>query len=236
MKLSKMFLAGIPALALVFGLTLVGCDDGSTTDPAPTAPAAGSNSLTGSWVDGTRTTPTAAFIFTDVPDAVITGAKVAYWSTNLTFENTPASNTQVTINNNGYTYQFSNNNNTLTLTGYATAVQGGTRADVSFDRAQGTSGTGIAGIWISRLADTNQDYTLLIVRQTSGNIFTSRYQQNQPIWGVTAYTLSSDANATYIKWGNGNPIAYTKDSDPTTLNITAPNNQQQTGLITQPAW
>jgi hypothetical protein len=229
MKLSKMFFAGIPVLALVFTLTLAGCDNGSTSDPAP---AAGNNSLTGSWVD-IRATPTQAFIFTDVADPAITGAKVAYWCTTLSNENQSVTGgNSLSINNTSYT--FTVNGNTLTVAGYGTAQQGGDRPSVTFNRAQGTSGSTMHGVWISDLAPDNQKYTLLIIRSSTANIF---YAVGQNNWGVTAYTLSSDANATYIKWGNGNPIAYTKESDPTALNITPPGGGQQiTGLLTQPTW
>jgi hypothetical protein len=230
MKLSKTFLAGILALALVFGMTLAGCDNGSTSDPAP---APNNNPLAGSWVD-TRTTPGVVFIFTDEADAAITGAKVAYWSTNLRDEGAAASatGTDVTIQGTSYTYSLSGN--TLTVNAYGTApVGGGTRPDVIFDRAKGTSGSTMHGIWISRLASSDLQYTLLIIRTGTARTFTSVTSANG---GEAAYSYQADATSTSIKWGNGNYNSYTKTSDPTQLTIPDPNGQQQPNLLTQPSW
>jgi hypothetical protein len=228
MKLSKTFFAGIPALALVFGMILAGCDNGST-DSGGGGGGGGNNSLTGSWVDN-RAIPTRAFIFTDVADAAITGAKVAYWSTNLISENTAATGTEVTIGGTAYTYTLSDN--TMTVTNYGINAAGNAE-NVTFNRAKGTSGSTMHGIWISNLPSTDANYTMLIIRTSSANILSSVGSANM---GEAAYALSSDANASYIKWGNGNPMGYIKDSDPTSLTITAPNNQQIAGLITQPGW
>jgi hypothetical protein len=230
MKLSKTFLMGIPALALVFALTLVGCDNGSTDTGGGGDDGGGSsNSLTGSWVDD-RTTPNVAFIFTDVADTAITGAKIAYWSTNLNDEGTgsPATGNDITINRTAYTYTLSGN--TLTLDNYDA---GATQSNVTFDRAKGTSGSTMHGIWISRLASTNQLYTLLIIRTGTARTFTS---VGAGTGGEVAYSLSSNANTTYITWGNNNPTTYTKTADPTQLTITDPNGQQQPNLITQTSW
>jgi hypothetical protein len=230
MKLSKTFLMGILAFTLVFGMTLAGCDNGSTSDDGGSG-SGGGNSLTGSWVDA-RATPTEAFIFTDVVDAAVAGAKVAYYSTNLSNENTTATGNQVTIEGTSYTYTIANN--VLTVTGYGVADAQGNRPNVVFNRAQGTSGSTMHGIWISNLASTNARYTLLIIRSSSANIFTSVGQNS---WGESPYSLSSDANATYIKWGNNNPIAYTRTTNPDQLDITPPGGGNQlTGLITQTSW
>jgi hypothetical protein len=216
MKLSKMFLAGIPALALVFGLTLVGCDDGSTTDPAPTAPAAGSNSLTGSWVNN-RTTPTQAFIFTDV-DAATAGAKVAYWSTNLSAQTTAASGTVVYINNVSYSYSMTDTN-TLTVTAYGVDAAGNVR-NVPFKRAPGTSGSSMYGIWISNLPPSDNGYTLLIIRSNTAATLTT---VGQGSWGETYYSLMSDATGTSIKWSTGNYVLYNRYSGtPDTLDLPPP--------------
>ncbi|MDR0721822.1 MAG: hypothetical protein LBF75_03365 [Treponema sp.] len=227
MKLSKTFLTGILALTLVFGMTLTGCDNGSSDDGSGGGGGGGDNSLTGSWVDN-RATPTRAFIFTDEADTAIAGAKVAYYSTNLTAGGTAGND--VTIGGTAYTLTLAGN--TLTLTGYDTTVQGNP-VDVIFDRVKGTSGSTIHGIWCSRLASSHQKYTLLIIRSGNANVFTAVGSNN---WGQSAYTLSSDANNTYIKWGNGNPVVYTKTTDPTGLDITPPVGQQITGLMTQPSW
>jgi hypothetical protein len=224
MKLSKTFLTGILALALVFGITLAGCENsagGGSGDGG-----GGGDSLLGSWVNN-RGNPSQVFIFTDVSDTAITGAKVAYYSTNLTPENTDATGTQVTISGTAYTYTLSNN--TLTLTGYKPAA-GGTAIDVIFDRAKGTSGSTMHGIWVSRLASTDASYTLFIVRSGSAKTYTAVGSAN---WGESPYTLSGDANATYIKWGNGNPVTYTKTANPDNLDITPPGGGNTiTGLIT----
>jgi hypothetical protein len=220
---NKMILTGIFSLTLIFATALIGCP--GTTDDTP--PPAATQSLTGIWVDN-RTTPTKAYIFTDVTDAAVAGAKVAYYSTNLTAGNQAATGTEVTIGNSAYTFTLASN--TLTLIGYGIAQGGGSRPDVVFDRAQGSSGTTIHGVWVSRLPSTDQQYTLLIIRTGTANVFTSVGSNN---WGVTAYTLTANANTTYITWGGNNPIAYTKETNPDTLDISAPGgNAPDAGLIT----
>jgi filamentous hemagglutinin family protein len=219
MKLSKMFLAGILALALVFGMTLVGCDNGGGGGGG----GGGGDSLTGSWVDN-RNTPGIVFIFTDVADAAITGAKVAYWSTALNDEGTAASATgdTVTINGQPYSYKLTDNNTTMTVDNY------GGQTSAIFNRAKGTSGSTMHGIW-----SHSGSSTLLIIRTGTGMTFTSVGAGNG---GEIAYTLQADANATSIKWRNSNYNTYTKTTDPTQLTIPDPNGQQQTPLITQPSW
>ena len=222
MKLSKTFLTGILVFALVFVMALTGCENGSSGgDNNNGGGGDGGNPLLGSWVD-VRANPTQVFIFTDEADAAITGARVAYYSTALTQEATAATGSQITIGQTAYTYTL--HGNTLTLNAY------GSSGNVVFDRAQGTSGSTMHGVWVSRLASTDVSYTLLIIRTGSAVTFTSVGAAN---WGESPYTLSSDANTMYIKWGNANPIAYTKTSNPDQLDITPPGaNQPITGLIT----
>jgi hypothetical protein len=225
MKLSKTFLTGILVFALVFGMTLAGCDNGSTGDDNN----GGGNSLLGSWVDD-RTNPTEAIIFTNVNDDAISGAKVAYYSANLTKLNNPAQGGQVTIN--GTAYQYTLGDNTLTLDDYGTDAQGNP-ADVLFNRAKGTSGSTIHGIWVSALASTDPKYTLLIIRSSSAITFISVGQAN---WGVAAYTLNEDRNSTQIKWGNGSYNPYTRNTNPDQLDVNTPNNQMLNGLWLLSAW
>lgn len=218
----------IGTVIVVSTLALMGCDNstGSSSGGGDDPP-----SLTGNWVDD-RDNPTRAFIFTNVSDAAISGAKVAYYSTNLTDENQTATGTQIYIGGTAYTYSLSGN--AMTVTGYSPAAQqGGNPTDVTFNRAQGTSGSTMHGIWVSNLASTSQQYTLLIIRTGSASIYTSVGSGN---WGQATYTLSSDANATYVKWDNGNPTAYTLSTDPTQLAITPPGGNRITGLITLSAW
>jgi hypothetical protein len=224
MKLSKTFLTGILALTLVFGITLAGCENG--TGGGDDGGGGGGDSLLGSWVDN-RVNPDKVFIFTDVADTAIAGAKVAYYSTDLNPEGTDATGTDITISGTGYTYTLSNN--TLTLEGYK-PVAGGPAIDVVFDRAKGTSGSTMHGIWVSKLASTDTRYTLLIIRSGSAKTYTA---VGSAKWGESPYTLSRDANATYIKWGNGSPVSYTKTANPDTLDITTlPGGGNVNGLMT----
>jgi hypothetical protein len=146
MKLSKTFLTGILALALVFGMTLAGCDNGSTDDGG----GDGGNDLVGSWVND-RDIPARVVIFTNVADAAIAGANVAYWSTLLIRENTPASGSEVFIG--GTPYSFTVNGNTLTVTAYGEMDAMGNRPNVTFSRAKGSSGTTMHGVWRSNHTD-----------------------------------------------------------------------------------
>jgi hypothetical protein len=226
MKLSKTFLTGILALALVFGMTLAGCDNGSTDDGG--GGGGGGDSLTGSWVND-RNNPTQAFIFTDVADPGIMGNKVVYYITTLTNQNTSViGGNTLTIGTD--TYLFTVNGNMLTVTAYGTApAGGGTRPDVTFNRAKGTSGTTMHGVWISNLPPTDLRYTLIIIRQGTANIHTA---VGGGAWGETSYSLTSNANNNLITWGsNTSSNAYTKDTDPTTLNIVDPNGQPRNGLM-----
>jgi hypothetical protein len=212
---NKRFFGMIVCMALAIGLVLTGCP----TEDSGGGDGGGSSasSIKGIWVD-VRVAPTLAYIFTDVDDAVIPGSKVAYYSTSLTNEGTPASGTEIRISGTAYTYTLSADKSTLTLNGYTTDAQGNP-SNVVFERAQGYSGTTVNGIWISRLASGDAKYTMIIVRSGTADVFTSIGSAN---WGVTAYALSSDANSTYIKWGNAAPAAYTKESDPVALNIPRP--------------
>jgi hypothetical protein len=222
MKLSKTFLTGILVFALVFGMTLAGCDNGTTSDDS----GGGGNPLLGSWVDD-RANPGQVIIFTDVADAAVAGAKVAYYSSVLNRAGT-ATGTQVTIGGAGYTYTL-DSNVLLTVEKYGQADGAGNRTDVIFDRAKGTSGSTMHGIWISRLATNNQSYTLLVIRTGTAAIYASVGSNN---WGESPYTLSEDANTTYIKWGSGNPVAYTKTTNPDELSIPLPAGGQQITLKT----
>jgi hypothetical protein len=222
MKLSKTFLTGILVFALVFGMTLAGCDNGTTSDDN----GGGGNPLLGSWVNN-RANPRQVIIFTDVADAAVAGAKVAYYSANLTREQTAATGTQVTIGGADYTYSLVSN--VLTVDSYGQAGAAGNRPDVIFDRAKGTSGSTMHGIWISRLAANNQSYTLLVIRTGTAATYTAVGSNN---WGESPYTLSGDANTTYIKWGAGNPVAYTKTTNPDELSIPLPAGGQPIELMT----
>jgi hypothetical protein len=226
MKLSKTFLTGILALMLVFGITLTGCDNGSTSGGGG---GGGGNALVGSWVND-RDNPARVVIFTNVADAAIAGANVAYWSTLLTPENTPASGSEVFIG--GTPYSFTVNGNTLTITAYGEMDAMGNRPNVTFNRAKGSSGTTMHGVWISDLPSGNLRYTLLIIRTGSAKTYTAVTSAR---WGASAYSLSSDANTTYIKWGNSNPTAYTKYSDPTSLNVPTPGGLMD-NLVAQTTW
>jgi hypothetical protein len=216
MKLSKMFLAGILALALVFGLALAGCGDGGGGGEETPA-----NELSaGSWVDS-RASPTTAFIFTNQAEGVQAGAKIAYWSTNLSEEQRSASSSEIMIRGTSYPYTYESNK--LLLPGY-----------VNFNRAKGTSGSSISGIWIS--SDVSSDsprYTLLIIRTGTGTTYTSVGADNG---GESAYTLTKDANTTYIKWSDLVPLPYSKTADPTQLALTAPNGIRISDLMTLDAW
>lgn len=218
----------IVCMALSIGLVLAGCDNGSTGDGGDSGTSA--SSLTGIWVDD-RSTPTTTYIFTNEDDPAITGSKVAYYSTNLTDEgaNAAATGNQITVSETAYQYVL--NGNTLTLTGYIPGVGGAAATDADFTRAKGSSGSTMHGIWISSLASGNARYTMIIIRSGTARTFTAVGSAN---WGESAYVLSSDANATFIKWGNGNPVAYTKYTNPDSLDITRPagGGATDTGLIT----
>jgi hypothetical protein len=218
---NKLYLGMIICMTLVIGMVLAGCGG---DDPGPDSSG---TSLTGIWVDD-RDNISITYIFTDVPDGVIAGAKVAYWGSNVTAGGT-ATGTEISIGGTAYTYTV--NNNTLTLNGYGTPDASGNATNVVFSRAQGQPGTGVTGIWVSNLASGDAKYTLLIVKSGTAAVLSSVGAD----WGVFAYTLSSDANTTYIKWGNGNPGAYTKYSDPVSLTIPKPNGGgNDTGLRTLP--
>jgi hypothetical protein len=229
MKLSRTFLTGILAFALAFGMTLAGCDNGTTNGDDDK----GGNPLSGSWVNE-RANPRTVIIFTDMADAAVAGAKVAYCSVNLAPEQTSATGTQVTIGGYGYTYGLGAN--VLTVHGYGQADAAGNRPDVQFDRAKGTSGSTMHGIWVSRLANNNPYYTLLIIRTGTAAIYTSVGSDN---WGEYPYTPSADANATYVKWGSGNPMVYTKTSNPDQLLIAPPvvaGARQETLITLSSSW
>jgi hypothetical protein len=226
MQLSKTFLTGILVFALVFGMTLAGCDNGSTSDGGD---GGGGNPLLGSWVDD-RDLPDGSVvaIFTDANSTTV-GAKIAYYSINLGDEQATATATQVTIDGESYTYSLSGN--TLTVNNYEVDAQGN-RSNVEFLRAAGTTGTSINGIWVSNLGNTNNFYTLLIIRGGTSRIHTSVGSAN---WGESPYVPSEDPTGTFVNWGRG-PVSYSKSNDPTLLTITLPIGGRQTGLMTLSNW
>jgi hypothetical protein len=231
MKLSRTLLTGILAMALVSGMALVGCDNGST-DPDPGS-GGGGGSLTGSWVDD-RANPNQMVLFTNENDAVVSGSKVAYYSNNLYKEATNATGSEVYINDRAYTFQQSGN--TLTVNAYGDApAGGGPRSNVDFTRARGTSGSSIHGIWVtSGLSSNSQYYTMLIIRSGAGVTYTTQGTGANG-WGITPYALTSDANFSYVNWGSG-PVQYSKNTNPDQLIITLPGAPQRTFITLGGNW
>jgi hypothetical protein len=160
-KLSRVIAIG--AVIMVSAFAVAGCandsDDGGNDNNSNNG--GGGGSLSGMW-GSPRSSPTNLFMFTETNDPGITGAKISYYSNQLTQENTQAG-TNVSIS--GTVYPIAVSGNTLTVSGYSPAAAGGAATDVAFKRVEGTSGSTIHGFWVpASLAPGSPQYTLIIIK------------------------------------------------------------------------
>ncbi|GHU86779.1 hypothetical protein FACS189476_00700 [Spirochaetia bacterium] len=117
MKRNKFFVLGVLAAVLTFGLVVVGCDPGGDDDPPPTGDAA---KLQGTWND---TVYTQVLVFSgsnvDIGGGMATGTFVVNETAH-----TLTMNVSAMASDNVFAYSFSNSDNTLTLSGGDSQVNG----------------------------------------------------------------------------------------------------------------
>jgi hypothetical protein len=231
----KCFLTGIPGLALVFVLAFTGCPtDGGDGGGG----GGGGDSLVMTWGDDDRyTNLSEVAIFTNSASTSVTagaGAKIAYYAVNLTGGNdivSTGTTDKLDISGTQYTVA-SPTADRFSLTDYIPANNQAappvSAQSVTFNRATGTSGTGLQGIWVSDLADTHAQYTIILIGGNNGKKVWSSTS-----WGVANYVLSTGANGPLIAWNNANPVSYTNTvnaSNVSILTITLPGQNQSSTL------
>jgi hypothetical protein len=226
------FLTGILGLALVFVLAFTGCPtDGG--DGGGGGGGGGDNPLLGTWVNDNTlgNNFNTAIVFTNAASTsgtAASGTKIAYYATNLTSGSIDAVGGVDTLNTGGG-YQY-----TVDVTGaargeiivkdYIPANNQATPAvparDVTFKRAEGTTGNGLRGIWVADLPAADAQYATITLIG-SGN----------KVWSLVGQTyvanyLLSDTGGTSIKWDTANFVTYDKDlglaGDITTTVLTIP--------------
>ncbi|MDR1030596.1 MAG: hypothetical protein LBL76_06955 [Treponema sp.] len=227
----KVFLTGMFSLLLAFVMLVSACksddDDSSSSNNG-----GGGNSLLGTWVNDldVDNNLNRAMIFTD---SVITGttAKVAY-SVSLAStgdHNVTGMDTVIPIGasapQGAGNYVVANlAADQFTLKAYASPVAPAvTAGDVVFKRGTGTTGSGLRGIWVSDVTNTDSAFTILVIGGLSGKKVWSAHAGSAE---VANYQISVDAgtNDPVISWNTGTSIPYTYNiiSSTPTLSIPPP--------------
>lgn len=225
----KLFLTGIAGILTIFALALTGCPTGGDDDDG--GGGGGDNPLRGTWAnDQNLANINRILIFTESPvsgPGVAPNTKLAYYAQNLT------GNVDYTVNGQVYQIPIGNpavnytadvselNSNVFSLQGYIDpAPADNPQGTVRFKRAQGTTGSGLRGIWISELPPAASQTIILI----GGS-------NDRKVWSAAGgnvaapnYRLSEDAGNSYISWNGGANNIYTTTTiaNTTTLNITPP--------------
>ncbi|MDR0758838.1 MAG: hypothetical protein LBF74_01840 [Treponema sp.] len=222
----NVFLMGIVSITMIFALAFTGCGDGAGGGGGGDDNGnggGGGNPLLGTWANDLDVTNIdTILVFTESASTVAENTKLAYYAANLAQSTyaTRGNDFVITIDNVEYTTDISAaGSGTITLADYI-PVAGNTPAeDVTFRRAAGTSGSGVRGIWISDLASTHAQYTLLLI----GDSVSKRV-----LWAtgnnVAApnYRLSEVDGITYISWNGGAITAYAKNSVANNVTIPPP--------------
>jgi hypothetical protein len=157
----KLLMAGMLGVLLVFGMTVIGCDNGTTSD-------GGGNPLLGAWYNGgTANNPNELLIFSGSSG----GKQYFYglWSVNNE-PNIDTSNKLLHINGTQYVYTVSGN--MLTVKDYVDAQ--GNIADVPFTRIEGSAKTDEHDVWYTaERTNTDQRRTVLVIKSNNFT-FTAR--------------------------------------------------------------
>jgi hypothetical protein len=204
------FLTGILSVMMILALVLIGCPTGGDDGGGDGGDGGGGNAnpLLGTWANDLNVANlTSALVFTDegiTGPGIAANTKLAYYAQNL------AGNTDYTVVGSQYTLRVGANNYTADVStlssGTFSLADYITTGKVDFKRAKGTSGTDLAGIWVSDLPITNASFTIILIGGAN----------RKKVWSATGnnvatpnYRITEDAGVTYVSWNGGVPSVYT---------------------------
>jgi hypothetical protein len=173
----KPFVIGVVSILMIFGMSFIGCDNGTTSDDGS---GGNGNPLLGMWYNGgTANNPDELLIFSGISG----GRQYFYGLWSLTVEsNTDTSNKLIHIGGNQYVYTVSGN--TLTVTNYVDS-QGNT-ANVPFTRIEGSVKTDEHDVWYTaNRTNTDQRRTILVIKSnnvTFSAVGTGGANNQNPVW------------------------------------------------------
>jgi hypothetical protein len=208
---NKMFLTGITGVLLVFGMMVMGCDNGTTSDSNN---GGNENPVLGMWYHGgTANNPTELLIFSGTSG----GKQYFYglWSPNVE-STTDTSNKLLHIGGSQYVYTVSGN--TLTVKDYIDSR--GDTADVPFTRIEGSTKTDEHDVWYTASrTNADQNRTLLVIK--SNNVtFTAvgagGVDYENSVWDRWEY--APDNSNSRIDWKDDNSTtSYSLDGSTLTI-------------------
>jgi hypothetical protein len=220
----KLFVVGMLSILMVFGMTFIGCDNGTTSDDGGGGGTA--NPLLGMWYyyTGSANNPGELLIFSGTSN----GKQYFYGLWSLTVEsNTDTSNKLVHIGGKQYVYTVSGN--TLTVKDYVNSQE--ITADVQFSRIEGSIKTDEHDVWYTaNRTNTDQRRTILVIKSnnvTFSAVGTGGANNQYSVWDRWEY--APDISNSRINWKDDNTTtSYSLDGS--TLSIPSWGDYTKTNL------